>query len=91
MGHRQVSDKIKLAPGQQHATYDFGGESFAELGAKLDEFYASLDYSSVTASGCASVSVDITHMRNMQSAEPLLTTIGNHFATVDVYRTGVGE
>jgi hypothetical protein len=83
-----VSDKIRLAPDQQSAVYEIRAASFAELGAKLDEFYASLDYSEVATSGSPSVSADIRAIYDFQDRAPLRVSMGSYFATVDIYKRG---
>jgi hypothetical protein len=85
-----VSDKIKLAPGQESAVYDFKGGSFAELGAKLDEFYAALDHNHVATSGSPGVSCDINVLRSWQNGVERVT-IGNYYATETIYRRGTAE
>jgi len=85
-----MSDKITLAPGQETADYAFEGNSFAELGAKLDEFYANIDYNKAHPSGSVSAHVAITTLRSFQNGVERVS-MGHHRATVSVDRRGIGE
>jgi hypothetical protein len=91
MGLGQVSDKIKLAPGQESAEYSFEGRSFADLGAKLDEFYSRIDYTKASPSGSPSAHVAITNFREFNRGEIVRTSLGHYRATVSVDRREAGE
>lgn len=79
-----MSDKITLAPGQQNADYVFAGNSFEEVGRKLDDFYARLDYQALNASTDIPLSVDVYRISSMQ--EVIRTSIGGYEAAVSVSR-----
>lgn len=82
-----MSDKIKLAPGQQSADYYFCGENLADLGAQLDAFYQQVDYSVAEPSGSPSVDLPFHVVRSYQNGVERVS-YGRPAATVTVYRRG---
>ena len=90
MGHREVSDKIALAPGQQSAEYFFVGENLADLGAQLDAFYRQIDYDKAAPSGSISIDMPFHVVRSWQNGVERVS-YGRPSASLTVYKKGPGE
>jgi hypothetical protein len=79
-----MSDKIQLAEGQRSAEYTIEGNgSLEELGKRLDQFFASVDYATTDIGG-VNLDVEVNQIRNYQSREPLMTSF-SHSATVTLW------
>lgn len=81
MGLGQVSNKIKLAPGQRSAEYTIEGKgSLEQLGGELDRFFANVDYATADIGG-VNLDVSVDQIRTYQSREPLAIRF-DHSATI---------
>lgn len=80
-----MSDKITLAHGQGSAAYGFEGDSFADIGRKLDDFYRRLDYNEVEPSSSVSLSVNINHIASFGEGI-IRTSMGGYEADLTVHR-----
>lgn len=79
-----MSEKIGLAEGQRSAEYTIEGEgSLEELGRLLDQFCASVDFSTADIGG-VNLHAEVSKIRCYQSREPLAVSF-NHSATVTLW------
>jgi len=85
-----VSDKIKLAPGQQSAEYSFSGDNLADLGAQLDAFYRQIDFDRAGPSSGISIDMPFHVVRSWQNGVERVS-YGRPSASVTVYRKGPME
>lgn len=85
-----MSDKIKLAPGQQQAEHYFQGDDLTSLGALLDSFYRNIDYNVARPSGSPSIDMPFHILSSYQNGVERVS-YGRPSATVTVYRKGPME